>query len=154
MNGTSLYTERLIPGVVGWFSTLAGSALLGVIALAIGPTVALIVTAAAVVVAALMVWALSPQIRVINGELIAGSAHIPITLLGPVEALSADDVTKALGPGSDARTYFCLRAACSTAVRLEVLDPRDPTPAWIVSTRHPATLAAAIERARAEAVAA
>jgi hypothetical protein len=35
-----------------------------------------------------------------------------------------------------------------TAVRVELHDPADPTPYWLVGTRHPHHLAAAIEAAR------
>jgi hypothetical protein len=42
----------------------------------------------------------------------------------------------------------CLRAWARTAVRVEVLDPADPTPYWLVSTRRPDELAAAIAAGR------
>ncbi|SDS45659.1 DUF3093 domain-containing protein [Paraoerskovia marina] len=150
MTGSSRYTERLVPGIGGWFSSLAGSALLGLVALAVGPSTALVVTIAAVVVAAIVVWMLSPVVSVTGHELVAGDAHIDVDLLGEPEVLDADDVRRALGPGSDARTYACLRTATKHAVRAEVLDPRDPTPAWLVSTRHPERLVAALTAARSE----
>lgn len=148
---TPTYTERLLPGPGGWFASLGGSALLGVVALAVGPTTALVVTVAAVVVAAVVVWMLAPLVRVVDGELIAGAAHIPVDLLGPVEILDAAGVTRALGPGSDARTFVCLRASTGHAVYTAVLDERDPTPAWLISTRRPEQFAAAIDNARTSA---
>jgi hypothetical protein len=36
----------------------------------------------------------------------------------------------------------------ATAVRVAVTDPRDPAPAWLVSTRRPAELAQALAVAR------
>jgi hypothetical protein len=36
-------------------------------------------------------------------------------------------------------------------VKVEVLDPDDPTPYWIVSTRNPAALIDAVARAKATA---
>jgi hypothetical protein len=36
-------------------------------------------------------------------------------------------------------------------VRVPLLDPADPAPYWVVSTRHPEALAAALERAQAAA---
>lgn len=36
----------------------------------------------------------------------------------------------------------------ATAVRVEVLDPEDPTPYWVVSTRRPMELAASLEAIR------
>jgi hypothetical protein len=34
-------------------------------------------------------------------------------------------------------------------VRVPILDPADPAPYWVLSTRHPERLAAALEEARA-----
>ena len=45
---------------------------------------------------------------------------------------------------ADARAYLLLRPYLKRAVRVEIADPADPTPYWLVATRHPETLAAAL----------
>jgi hypothetical protein len=48
----------------------------------------------------------------------------------------------------DGRAYLCLRGWISPVVRVELDDPDDPTPYWLVSTRRPAQLVAALAEGR------
>jgi hypothetical protein len=48
------------------------------------------------------------------------------------------------GVDADARAYLVLRGYCGGAVKVEVDDPGDPTPYWLVSSRRPLQLAAAL----------
>jgi hypothetical protein len=103
----------------------------------------------AAVGAAVALAATSPVVEVTGGELRAGRARVPARLLGRVTAVSdAQEMRAELGPRLDARAYVCLRAWARTGVKVRLEDPADPTPYWLVSTRRPAELAAAVERAR------
>ena len=42
---------------------------------------------------------------------------------------------------------WCSGRTCSTAVEITLADPADPVPYWLISTRRPAELAAALDRA-------
>jgi hypothetical protein len=68
-------------------------------------------------------------------------------LLGRVEVLDAERMRQARGPDLDARAYLCLRGWIATGVLVELRDTEDPTPYWLVSSRRPAELAAAISAA-------
>jgi hypothetical protein len=48
------------------------------------------------------------------------------------------------GPEADARAYLLLRPYLKRTVRVTVRDDRDPAPYWLVSSRHPEALAAAV----------
>lgn len=146
-----LHSERLLPGPLGWAMVVGGAAFV-VIALVVVSTTAAVVGGALALVAGVVVavrW--SPVVQVRDGELVAGVAHVPVDLLGAVRTLDREGVRAALGPGSDARTWVCLRAWVPGAVHVELVDPADPTPAWLVSSRRPAALVAALERARGQA---
>jgi hypothetical protein len=54
----------------------------------------------------------------------------------------------ARGPELDARAYLCLRGWIAGGVRVPVLDPQDPAPYWLVSSRRPGELAEAVRRGR------
>src|SRR5690606_14388143 len=82
-------------------------------------------------------WLTTPLVAVTDGELRAGRARIPVSLLGEPVALDAIATRAALGPDLDARAFVCLRAWAGTAVQVPVNDPRDPTPYWFVSSRRP-----------------
>lgn len=71
----------------------------------------------------------------------AGRALLPYRFIGTVEPLDAEATRRALGVDADARAYLLVRSYCGGAVKVVVDDPADPTPYWIVSTRHPAALA-------------
>ncbi|MGP7961070.1 DUF3093 domain-containing protein [Sanguibacter sp. A247] len=142
------YRERLLPGAAG-IGAVVLFALMSAVVVLVSNTLAAIVTGVVVAIVGLALVALtSPVVEVRGGELHAGRAHIPVSLLGPVETLDAAGVRTALGPGYDPRSFACLRTWTKGAIRADVVDPADPTPSWLVSTRHPATLHAAIDAAR------
>ena len=45
---------------------------------------------------------------------------------------------------ADARAFLLLRPYVKTAVRVDLEDPADPTPYWLLSSRRPEALAAAL----------
>jgi DUF3093 family protein len=74
----------------------------------------------------------------------AGRALLPYRYVGEVEALDAAATRRVLGVEADARAYLLVRAYCRGAVKVMVADRADPVPYWLVSTRHPAALAASL----------
>ena len=138
------FRERLWPGPAGWLVAAGLGALVGLALFPVSIALAWGVGIAAVVLALLAAAALTPQVSITGGELRAGSAHIPLDLLGPATPLAGEALRSALGPDLDARAYVCLRGWVHSAVRVELLDPQDPTPYWIVSTRRPHALVAAL----------
>jgi hypothetical protein len=90
----------------------------------------------------------APVIAVADGELRAGRAHIPVGLLGAPAGFTGDEATLERGRRLDARAYLCIRGWVKPVVRVPVEDPVDPAPYWLVSTRTPEKLIAAIERSQ------
>lgn len=138
------FRERLWPGPVGWLVAVGLGALVGLLLYPISLGLAWGVGVAAVLLALVVAVALTPRVEVSGGELRAGAAHVPLSLLGEATPLSGDALRAALGPEADARAYLCLRGWVHSAVRVELTDPGDPTPYWVISTRHPAALVAAL----------
>lgn len=93
---------------------------------------------------AAMVWLSSAKVEVVGGELRAGNAHIPLSQLGQVDICTGEDKRKAMGPELDPDAFVLHRGWVRWVVRVEVTDPADPTPYWVVSTRSPERLAALI----------
>ncbi len=143
------YTERLWPPVSWWVVVLV---LVGTLAVAVGyplgkPAGVLTMVGGGAVAVVLLVRA-AALVEVGDGTLVAGRARIPTSLVGSVLALEAEAARTLRGPGADARAYLLLRPWVATAVRVDLVDPADPTPYWYVSTRRPAELAAAVASAR------
>jgi len=145
---TPAYSERLWPGPLGWAVVFMFAVFMAISLFPVDATLAVVVGAVAGVAGVVVAVLTTPRIAVAGGELRAGRAHIPLGLLGEVRELDADATRVELGPALDARAYACLRAWARTAVRVEVVDDADPTPYWLVSTRHPRELARALTHGR------
>jgi hypothetical protein len=87
------------------------------------------------------------HIVVAEGTLQAGRARIPVSLLADPVPLDPARTRQVAGVEADARAYLVLRPYIARSVRVRVEDPADPTPYWLLSTRHPRTLAAVLDEA-------
>ena len=90
----------------------------------------------------------TPRIEVTDAEFRAGRARIPLELLGDAQSMHGADAVRERGVGLNARAWLLLRGWIPGLVRVELNDPSDPTPYWLVSSRRPDELAAAITASR------
>lgn len=138
------YRERLWPAPWLYVATalvIPASLLVFLpISLGVGVGVAVALYAGCVV----LLLAASPTITVTADELVAGRARIPLAFVGSVDQFAGDEARAERGPGLDARAWLLIRGWVDPVVRIEIADPEDPTPYWLVSTRRPAALAAAL----------
>jgi hypothetical protein len=111
-----------LPGALAWVFTGIALALLAALLLSYG----------------------SPHVTVRDGWFRAGRARIEAAHLGSVAALDAEETRRVSGPEADARAYLLLRPYLKRAVKVEITDPADPAPYWLVSSRHPDELARAV----------
>ncbi len=138
------YRERLWPS---WWVFLATALVIPaslLVFLPISPiagVVSAIVLYGAIVVVLL---ATSPAIEVTDGMLRVGRARIERSFVGAVTAHLGADAFAERGVRLDARAYLVLRGWISGVVRIEITDAVDPTPYWLVSTKRPEELAAAL----------
>ncbi len=83
-------------------------------------------------------------VQVGDGWFRAGRARIELRHLSSAAALDAESTRLLAGRDADARAYLLLRPYLPRAVRVDLADPDDPTPYWLVSTRRPEALAASL----------
>lgn len=142
------YRERLGPGLapylIGLLAAPAGLAA----GFPIAPWVGLLgaVLGYAIVLAVLI--GTTPSVRVSEHELHAGRARLPLEVVGRMTAYRGMDARAQRGTRLDSRAWLCIRGWIDPVVKIELDDPDDPTPYWIVSTRRPEALVQAIETAR------
>ncbi len=144
------YAERLTVPLRWWVqgTMLVASLWLAVLA-ATPEVVAWSVTAVAVaVMVALLVGYGRARVAVGDGTLRAGNAHIGLEHVGEVTALDAADVRRQAGVDADARAYLLLRPYLKRGVRVEITDPADPAPYWLVSCRRPEAVVTAVRVGR------
>jgi hypothetical protein len=83
------------------------------------------------------------EIEVSDGALHAGGAVLPLTAVSEVVPLDERQSARLRGPKGDPAAYLYSRPYLKRHVYLALEDPR--VPYWMIGTRHPAELAAAIE---------
>jgi hypothetical protein len=143
-----VYRERLGPSL--WILVAAGmtAPMVALVVTPIDTTVALLVGAAVgILLIALLILA-APVVEVRDGELRAGRAHIGVEFLGAGEVHAGEDARHARGAGLDPRSWHLIRGGIDGVVVFPVTDADDPTTAWVISSRTPDRLAAAVRRAQ------
>jgi len=147
--GRPSYRERLRPSLVIVVLVLG---LAGIVGVAYGAAYGSVwgwaagLTLGAIGIA--LLGATSTPLHVDDRVFRAGRARLPLSAIAGVRPLDAESMRQARRHG-DPRDYVVLRAwATRVGVAVDVDDTRDPHPRWIVSSRRPEALAAAIEAAR------
>jgi hypothetical protein len=142
------YRERLWPGPWIFVSTALIIPACLLVFLPINQTIGVIVAVAAYAVIVALLVLSTPAIEVTASELIAGRARLPLSLAGRIEGFTKETAQLERGQHLDARAWLLIRGWIDPVVKVEVDDAADPTPYWLLSTRHPEALIAAINDAR------
>jgi hypothetical protein len=141
-----VYRERLTAPWWAWLAAVAAAAFaateLGLGAPALRHPVTYVVATA---LALAGVWALSRiKISVDSEHLHVDDAHLPRSVIGEVTVIDAAARRDLLGPDADPLAFVITRPWVPGGVRVDLVDPDDPTPYWFISSRHPERLAAAL----------
>ncbi len=91
------------------------------------------------------------RIEVSPGELRAGPLTLPLAQAGQVAPLDEAQTTALRGPRADPSAFMLIRPYLKCAVYIEVTGEHQERPYWLLGSRRPADLAAAIERSRPQA---
>ncbi|HEU4948384.1 MAG TPA: DUF3093 domain-containing protein [Kribbella sp.] len=146
MATSPLYRERLSVPLRWWLIAAAAVLTLWLITAVPAGNAAGIAVAgvAAVLLIALLLRYGGAVVEVDAENLRAGRARIERSYLSSAQALTGEAARNAFGRDCDPNAYLLLRSYVPGAVRVEVTDPQDPTPYWLIATRHPQRLAAAL----------
>jgi hypothetical protein len=146
------YRERLLVPVSYWLLAVPSIAFLGAEAWFVaGGIVPPITLAVLSLIAAIFLinWG-SATIEVTGGVLRAGGDTLPLGEAGEVVALDEEQARLLRGPRADPAAHLFLRPYVKRAVYIGLADPADGVPYWLISTRHPDRLTAAIGQATTE----
>jgi Protein of unknown function (DUF3093) len=140
------YRERLSAPLSYWFIAFLFGLSIAIIMLVLGPWQALLGLILGTAAGGWIVVAYGkPVIEVLpDGTLNAGSATLPASALGTAVALDAERARALRSYEADPRAFLLLRSYIPTAVRVEIIDPADPTPYLYLSSRRPKRLAAVV----------
>jgi hypothetical protein len=93
-------------------------------------------------------WLGRASIVVADGELRVRGAHLPLQYVTGAIALDARTLRLVVGREGDPASYVSIRPWIGPGVQLWIDDEDDPTPYWVISTRHPDQVVAAVRAAR------
>jgi len=141
------YDERLGVPLRWWVqgTMLVAALWLALVVALPGPAAWVCSGIALALLAALLLSYGGARVSVADGWFRAGRARIEGVHLGRVSALDPEETRRVAGPEADARAYLLLRPYLKRAVRVEIADPDDPAPYWLVSSRRPEELARAVQ---------
>jgi hypothetical protein len=90
----------------------------------------------------LIVWWLGrSRVEISAGEIRVRGAHLPLRYVSGAVALDPPTLRRVVGREGDPAAYVSIRPWVGPGVQFWLDDPDDPTPYWVVSTRHPDALA-------------
>lgn len=140
------YRERLLPA---WWVWLILGGLVTMLAVAygaaLGSTVGWTVAAALTAIGSSFLVLTSPRLVVDHGEFRVGHARLPDWAIADVRVCDREAVRELRGSTGDARLFTVLRSwSAPGAIVVDIADPADPHPAWLVSSRHPEALRQAL----------
>jgi hypothetical protein len=97
-------------------------------------------------------WALGRlRVAVSDGELHVDDARLPVRYVAGVTVLGVEEKRILLGAAAHPYAFVVQRPWIKGAVQVHLNDPGDPTPYWVISSRRPTALAAALLAARTDA---
>jgi hypothetical protein len=89
-------------------------------------------------------WLGRIRIAVNGSELVVDDARLPLRFVAAVVALDRVAKRDLLGPNADTQAFVVQRPWIPCGVQVLLNDPADPTPYWVISSRHPGELAKAL----------
>lgn len=99
--------------------------------------------------AVLIVWSLGrAQLSIRDGELRIRDAHVPLRYISGAVALDPLTLRRVVGREGDPAAFVSIRPWIGPGVQVWLDDADDPTPYWVVSTRHPDRVLSALRTAQ------
>lgn len=146
-----IYRERLFPGP--WIFVMSALVIPAALLVFLPINFQLGIWCAAILYVAIVILLIigSPRIEVTETSLVAGRATLPLANVGDATGYLGREATAERGPLLDARAWLVIRGWISPVVKVMVDDESDPAPYWLVSTRNPSELVAALSKARTHA---
>ena len=148
------YRERLRVPLAWWLLAVPTVLILGATLYAglDEPWPIIIMTGLAAICVTYLITMGLATVEIRDGKLRAGRDTLPLTAVREVVSLDEKQTTRLRGPRADPSARLYSRPYLKESVYLAVHPAaRSTAPYWLIGTRHPAELVAAIERCRLQA---
>ena len=112
---------------------------------ALGDNAAISAFVVSLVLGAFIIHRGTSTIVVDEDELRIKRAHIPLKYLGECTIIDKRNFSKARTRDADPAAYFATAFWISQGITVKLIDERDPTPYWLISTRRARELEKALK---------
>ena len=89
---------------------------------------------------------LTSRISIDQRELRIDKAHIELKYLGKVTVLDSDAMRMLRTRDADPAAFLAIKFWAATGIKIEVADPRDATPYWLITSKRGEKLAALLTK--------
>ncbi len=142
----TLYRERIVPGFSFYLATLFVPVALFLIVLAFDEFWAMVALVASEILIVGVSISFAPIIEVSAKSLRVGRVRVPTAQIGEVSNISKSDAFSERGPNLDIKSFSRFQIGVRGLVKIQIVDPNDPTPYWLLSTKRPKQLVQALVR--------
>jgi hypothetical protein len=134
------YSEWVLPKWSSFLPILAIYPTLWLTFLPIDVTVGVWLGIGLSILAVGLMFAKSARISVTSETLSVSNAQIDRKFIAGAEAIQPEEGFAQRGRNLDSRAWIHFQGSVTTLVKVTIIDPEDPTPYWLFSTRNPAEL--------------
>ena len=113
---------------------------------ALDTTATMVTFAIATLAIPFIAQSLTSRIRVDQNELRIDKAHIELKYLGKVTILDSDAMRLLRTRDADPAAFLAIKFWAATGIKIEVTDPRDATPYWLITSKRGEKLAALLTK--------
>jgi hypothetical protein len=140
------YHERVLPSIGSFLPVLLVAPTLWLMLLPIAPMVGIFSGLVISVIICIFMIVNSPLIEIREGLLLVNKANISLDVIGDAVTIDKKSAFAERGPNLDSRAFLAIQASAPTMVKIRIIDPADPTPYLLVSSRHPDELISALAK--------
>ena len=109
-------------------------------------TATMVALAVATLAIPFIAQSLTSRIRIDRDELRIDKSHIGLKYLGKVTVLDSDAMRLLRTRDADPAAFLAIKFWASKGIKIEVTDPRDPTPYWLITSKRGEKLAALLTK--------
>ena len=92
------------------------------------------------------IWFAAPVIEIDGASFSVGDAQLPLSVITGYEIVEPSRAFAERGANLDPAAYVRFQLSVNSLIKLQVTDPADSTPYWLIATRHPEVIAQTITR--------
>mgnify|MGYP002655325601 CR=1 FL=1 len=136
-SNSASYSERVFPGLSFFLATLFAPAALYLIVLAFDDLWALITFVLSELAIIFLGLFAAPTLSLSSKTLSIANVKIPTQHVKAITVVEASAQQSEKGPKLNPSAYVRFQVGVKGLLKIELNDPKDPTPYWLISSRNP-----------------